>query len=523
MAHLVTGYAGQAHIKSADEGAFNASFFGGGQYITELGNQFEGSIIDNNTVRITDGDGLMYGRHFRIEPNSYEDLTITTGTAGKNRIDLICMTYEKNPDDETERCYLQVIKGTEADGTPSVPEYTNGNILEGASFNQMPLYKVIIEGVVLSKIERLFATIPPFEFVAESFSNPNLLVNGDFQVWQRGESFVNTWDMYTVDRWKLMHVNAKTTTVEKSTDVPPNTSFVSSVKIVDTTKENARFRQYIENHLKAGVTYTLSFYAKFENDFMIRTLVVDGGTQNSLNMKAHNEWKKYVWTFTCNSEVIGIEMLTNFVGTVYFTGIKLELGEIATPYIVPLYGDELIRCGSPDDSSTYGYKAGGLSKSDVVDNLLSERSDLPLSARMGNELNKNMGGLRFGKDGDGNYGYYGADDSLIPFKKIAPMTFKKTETNATSDTTYYSESYYFDVENFTTMRIYVQCHQSYPFALTVLGIDSNNKSTTLASKAWNNSGLSEQTFDISKYKTINVYNNHYSDRRSNKTYEIVFS
>ena len=29
-----------------------------------------------------------------------------------------------------------------------------------------------------------------------------------------------------------------------------------------------------------------------------------------------------------------------------------------------------------------------------------------------------MGGLKFGTDGDGNYGYYGADGSLIPFKKI---------------------------------------------------------------------------------------------------------
>jgi len=25
--------------------------------------------------------------------------------------------------------------------------------------------------------------------------------------------------------------------------------------------------------------------------------------------------------------------------------------------------------------------------------------------------------MKFGKDGDGNYGYYGADGSLIPFKK----------------------------------------------------------------------------------------------------------
>ena len=31
--------------------------------------------------------------------------------------------------------------------------------------------------------------------------------------------------------------------------------------------------------------------------------------------------------------------------------------------------------------------------------------------------NKNFGGVSFGIDGDGNYGYYGADGSLIPFKK----------------------------------------------------------------------------------------------------------
>ena len=99
MAHLVTGYAGYEHIKSEDAGAFNAAFFGGGQYVMEFGNQFEGSIIDNNTVRILDGDGLMYGRHFRIYPNTYEDLTISTGAVGKNRIDLICMTYEKNTSD----------------------------------------------------------------------------------------------------------------------------------------------------------------------------------------------------------------------------------------------------------------------------------------------------------------------------------------------------------------------------------------------------------------------------------------
>ena len=171
MAHLVTGYAGKAHIKSADDGAYNAAFFGAGQYVLESGNDncFAGSIVDNNTVRILDGEGLMYGRHFRIEPKEYEDMLIETGTTGMNRIDLICMTYEKNVDDGKETAYLEVIKGTETSGTAVAPEFTNGNILQGAILNQMPLYKVTVKGVVLSKIEPMFAKLMNYEKLAEVY------------------------------------------------------------------------------------------------------------------------------------------------------------------------------------------------------------------------------------------------------------------------------------------------------------------------------------------------------------------
>ena len=169
MTHLITGYAGYEHIQSEDDGAFNAAFFGNGQFVMEGGSQFEGSIIDNNTVRILDGDLLMYGRHARIKPNTYEDVTIITGTAGTNRIDLIVMAYEKNENDGTEKAYLKVIKGTESAGTPDIPEYTDGNILEGAILNHMPLYKVMIKGVVLSEIEPLFDVIPTYKTLAEQY------------------------------------------------------------------------------------------------------------------------------------------------------------------------------------------------------------------------------------------------------------------------------------------------------------------------------------------------------------------
>lgn len=169
MVHLVTGYYGYEHIKSADQRAFNAAFFGDGQNVLDFGNKFAASIIDNNTVRIADGEGMMFGGHFRIETNSCEDVTITTGTAGTNRIDLICVTYKKNETDGTEQTYLEVIKGTAAN-SPTIPAYTTGNLLEGAIFNQMPLYKVTISGVALTKVEPLFETIPTYKALAERYA-----------------------------------------------------------------------------------------------------------------------------------------------------------------------------------------------------------------------------------------------------------------------------------------------------------------------------------------------------------------
>ncbi len=169
MTHLVTGYAGEEHIQSKDQGSFNASFFGTGQYVMETGNQFEASITSNNNVRILDGDMLMKGRHIRIEPNSYEDVGITTGTAGTFRNDLIVMKYIKNESTGVEEAYIEYIQGTETEGTPIDPEYTDGDILGGDSLNQMPLYQVVMQGVVLYEVVPLFETIPTYKALADKY------------------------------------------------------------------------------------------------------------------------------------------------------------------------------------------------------------------------------------------------------------------------------------------------------------------------------------------------------------------
>jgi hypothetical protein len=162
--HLITGTAGFEHVTSADHGALHAAIMGGGEFVLEGGEQFTCQVISNNKVRIFDGEALMQGRHIRIERNTYEETTHDNGVQWYKRIDLIVFTYTKNESTGVENVTLDVIKGTPSEGTPEVPAYETGDILNnGESKNQMPLYKIPFDGLSIGEPEAMFFTVPTLE------------------------------------------------------------------------------------------------------------------------------------------------------------------------------------------------------------------------------------------------------------------------------------------------------------------------------------------------------------------------
>lgn len=162
--HLVTGYAGEEHVTSSDEGSLNAALMGEGQFVMERGNQFAASIISNNKVRVADGDILMQGRHIRLKENTYVDLNFDNGAQGYKRNDLIVVRYTKDSTTDKEEANLVVIKGTPSETTPSDPEYISGDIIhEHALQNDMLLYRVPFDGLNIQPIVSLFDTVPTWE------------------------------------------------------------------------------------------------------------------------------------------------------------------------------------------------------------------------------------------------------------------------------------------------------------------------------------------------------------------------
>lgn len=180
--HLVTGYANKEHIKSADQGSFNAAMLGEGEFVLERGNKFASTIISNNIVRIKDGDILMQGRHIRLDDSTYVDLEFDNGQQGYKRNDLIVVRYTKDSSSGVEDTNLVVLKGTPTTSEPSDPEYQEGDIIhEHALVNEMPLYRVPIIGLNIQELVCLFKTIPSRETIINRLT-PNISTtdNGKF-------------------------------------------------------------------------------------------------------------------------------------------------------------------------------------------------------------------------------------------------------------------------------------------------------------------------------------------------------
>lgn len=162
--HLVTGYAGREHVTAADVAAFNIGLLGSSQFVYGKGNRLEASVVTNNLVRVLDGDIYMQGRHVRLNEGSYVDLIIENGEQGNFRNDLIVARYTLDSVTGVEECNLVVIKGTPVGASPVDPAYTSGDLVtEHDTLNDMPLYRVSLDGINITGLTPLFETFGGLE------------------------------------------------------------------------------------------------------------------------------------------------------------------------------------------------------------------------------------------------------------------------------------------------------------------------------------------------------------------------
>jgi len=160
MMEIITGYTGKAHIFSEQDRDVNIGIVGEGSYVLQTGMQLEAEVSSNNEIKIRDGVLMHQGCTASIKKNTYDSLTIINGSQGMKRIDLIVARYERNQDNGTESISLKVIQGTPEESNPAVPSHITGDIQSGDAVADMPMYKIIIDGLNITEVQKVYSEAP---------------------------------------------------------------------------------------------------------------------------------------------------------------------------------------------------------------------------------------------------------------------------------------------------------------------------------------------------------------------------
>lgn len=186
----------------------------------------------------------------------------------------------------------------------------------------------------------------------------NLVINGGFDIWQRGTSGSSA-GSFVADRWTI---NSNSTTHARSSDVP--TGFRYSLLMTATSASNAQVTQKIESlncNGLVGEPITLSFWAKStsgstqlgtyishcnsENDFGSTTTVGSGF------FTLTTTWTRYSMRLTSSAPAgilngiqLGLFRSGTESSTTFITGVQLEDSSVATPFEFKPYSTELQLC-----------------------------------------------------------------------------------------------------------------------------------------------------------------------------------
>jgi len=224
-------------------------------------------------------------------------------------------------------------------------------------------------GNILSNTNNINANTLNIGTNTSVISNPNVLINGNFDVWQRGTTSTVS-GIKTVDRWFStpadgVHTSSQGVFTLGQTDVPHNPKYYHRYEqTIASTVPFSFFGQKIENPERfSGQTITLSFWAKASSSFTLFTdfTAIMGGV-NVLDSigSSHTvttSWQKFTLTETftnyasgatsASTDSLALRFLPSSwtsLFTVDIAQVKVEVSSTATRFIPKSFADELQAC-----------------------------------------------------------------------------------------------------------------------------------------------------------------------------------
>lgn len=151
---LVDGKAGVAHISSEDKAIIHQAKFSKSDVVFDWGDAFKCSMSSSNRATIGTGCASIQGLDWHI--TAAESVTISNGSQGMKRNDIICAHYHRDSKTGNENVKLTVLKGSPNATAAADPTIPSGKILSGAVDAYMPLWRIPLSGITVGTPVRLF-------------------------------------------------------------------------------------------------------------------------------------------------------------------------------------------------------------------------------------------------------------------------------------------------------------------------------------------------------------------------------
>ena len=120
---IVSGKTGSSHVTSQQFRQILEGTIGQGSCILTSGENLEPELTSNNLLKIRSGIMAHHGNVSAVKIGTYDEVTITNGTQGMKRKDLVVNRYTRNKETGIETNEWLYIMGTPTSGTPTVPAF----------------------------------------------------------------------------------------------------------------------------------------------------------------------------------------------------------------------------------------------------------------------------------------------------------------------------------------------------------------------------------------------------------------
>ena len=173
-----------AHIAAEDDAFIHRALLGG---VSGILGGLTCVKVDDNTVRLSGGGASNRGYILWIPDGTTLELTIDSGSAGLNRVDVVASEFVRGGGETADTHAIKIIKGTAVAGTPAAPAMAASSLLNAGNVNRVALYYVTLSGTEITGISRAGQHLPTFSDGAPHIyvqqSQPSAPSTGDLWLW----------------------------------------------------------------------------------------------------------------------------------------------------------------------------------------------------------------------------------------------------------------------------------------------------------------------------------------------------